>query len=185
MGESEAADVWSIYLRIWRQANADGVHVSYTGLAGLEGGKFYLVPGNKKPARIEVCRPFYETFATPSQGRNAGAPADMPAPDLTIELFVLAHEIGHFESWRGDSARFDLDAASHQRLLAWLADPAAPVLPADGPIILAEENRAWDSARVTLEREGFTDLHALDEHRAKCLRTYVDALTRAGVNVGA
>jgi hypothetical protein len=183
MGESEAADVWSIYVRLWRQANADDVHVSYTGLAGLEGGKFYLMPGNKKPARIEVCRPFYETFATPSQGRNAGAPADMPAPDLTIELFVLAHEIGHFESWREDSARFDLHAASYERLTAHVADASTILLPEDARI-LDEENRAWDTARATLQREAFADLDALDVHRAKSLQTYVDALRCAGVSVG-
>lgn len=87
------ADVFPMYVALWRKAEALGVGVTYDGSLSDEAGRFHPDPsgtGDGSPS-ILMGRPYYqEPSFEPSQLRNAGGQA-LPAPDLRAEIVTLAH----------------------------------------------------------------------------------------------
>ncbi|MBE7481535.1 MAG: hypothetical protein HS104_16335 [Polyangiaceae bacterium] len=166
--------------------------VRYDGLAEEGSGSFHPDPrerGEKRPT-ITIARPFYEAVNRPTRSRNAGG-AHLPPPNLLAETFTLAHECGHFLSWRERAPRDEWTAyyiAAKARDDAWsqlpddlpppeynerLRSSAKEQLTADQiDLILAEEARAWAIGRELLESLGFEDLPAYDERTIRGLHDH-------------
>ncbi|MBE7481550.1 MAG: hypothetical protein HS104_16415 [Polyangiaceae bacterium] len=105
--------------------------VRYDGLAEEGSGSFHPDPrerGEKRPT-ITIARPFYEAVNRPTRSRNAGG-AHLPPPNLLAETFTLAHECGHFLSWRERAPR---DEWTAYYIAAKARDDAWSQLPDDLP----------------------------------------------------
>ena len=142
--------------------------------------------GRPPVPHIRLLRPHYEKVNEPTRGRNAGAPKDLPPPDLLYELVTLAHEFGHFESWRHRTPReqwLKYDAVTERRgrttrevragarergelgrvdelLRAALQQELND---AECAMILEEEALAWSIGREVLAECGFADWTAYDD----------------------
>jgi hypothetical protein len=80
------------------------------------------------------------------------------------ELFILAHEFGHFRSWHGQS---EAKRAHIKRLSAKEVDLPETLTEAEKADALAEETSAWDFARNTLAALlGFAAWPAFERARA-------------------
>jgi len=123
-------------------------------------------------------------FFTPDRNPNYLYPvirvhrehAMQPGPPID-ELVILAHEAGHFDSYRAahhtdDYARA-VDAFKGHLATFGQANRSAldPELVA---IVFAEERRAWKFARARLEALGFTHWPSFEEHEARGLGFYVE-----------
>ena len=180
-------DIDSVYERLWRNAEARGVTINYDGLADDGSGMFHPDPADRGEIRptITIGRPYCEHDDQPSCGRNPGG-ASLPPPDILYETVTLAHEIGHFLSWKERTPRSDWEAyfdAARKRDVAQDAVPesgskeefnsslrvAAQSALAEHEIglILAEEERAWTIGRELLADLGFDrwDYYAERERR--------------------
>jgi hypothetical protein len=167
------------YVALWRQIESEGVRLLYDGLIfahGIEG--LFIHEGRCEPTRPEIwiSRPTYK------QPRNQ--PLDVhgdgtPAP-IEKELLTLAHEYGHFLSWKGRATdgRWDAYRAAALRRddIAVGAGPdgvrvawSAAMSEADKTLILDEETLAWKLGRPSIPDE----LHAeYDEKTRLSLHFY-------------
>jgi hypothetical protein len=169
------ADVFQTYVTLWRKAEGLGATVRYDGDLSDGAGWFHPDPsgtGDDSPL-IAIGRPYYqEPSFEPSQLRAEGSQA-LPAPDLLAETVTLAHELGHFLSWKEHTSRdrwlvyFD---AVKARDRAWSevsypgsvdqfnemgAAAQAGMTPAQLSHILEEEELAWVLGRGLLAALGF------------------------------
>jgi hypothetical protein len=185
---------WKIYQDLWARADAEDAFVHYDGrdLHG-EGGWFhprYDEDGTPNPV-ITIVRPYYREATTPHKERNNGAPVD-----LMKELITLAHEYGHFRSWRAETTRATwqayLAAAIKRDATREASDASAPesedgearnrrrravvaetLTEEEKSLIVAEEKLAWKIGRATLVELGFTELGLYDaraRHGVHCHR---------------
>ena len=98
--------------------------------------------------------------------------------DAMNELLTLAHELGHWQSWTSDPARY-----VRQTHLADL--PPSQVSREDANLVLEEEERAWSFARPLLsEHTGFRDWPVFEVRRERALDIYRE-LYGAGERVDA
>jgi hypothetical protein len=159
-----------VLLTLWTRAKADGLQaILYRGAlssreAMLE-GFFHPFPNRKG-----VPKPKIWLFC-----RNVPHPHDQPHttdPNLRKTVVTLAHETGHFLSWR---------LASSGATAAWHAYFAAACQRDEDPtklaaeqkhLIMAEEERAWDLGRPLLIDAGFGEWSAFDEARDTGLRNH-------------
>jgi hypothetical protein len=179
-----------MYVALWQKAEALGVGVTYDGSLSDGEGWFHPDPsetGDGSPS-IVIGRPYYqEPSFEPSQLRNVGGQA-LPTPDLRAEIVTLAHELGHFLSWKGPTSRdrwltyFEAVKARDQ---AWSAlsyqgsvdqfnemrRAAAQVAltPTQLGHILEEEELAWVLGRELLEALGFDAVDYYAERMRKGL----------------
>jgi hypothetical protein len=117
-------DVFTVYETLWLHAEALGATVLYDGFMPDGAGGFHPDPtdlGEPSPT-ITIGRPFYEQIGRPARNRNIGGRDNLPPPDLLREVTTLAHEMGHFLSWkertpRGEWNRYFLAATTRDR--AW------------------------------------------------------------------
>ncbi len=119
---------------------------------------------------ISIGRPYYEEFDRPTRDRNASGRKVLPPPDLLRETVTLAHECGHFLSWKDRTPRKEWDAyfiAAKAQDEAWSSVPdhesvneynnmlraaaQAALTKEQMQRIVAEEERAWTIARELLE----------------------------------
>lgn len=193
---SATGDVFQVYEALWHQAEAEGARVRYDGLTHLDGW-FHPDPygrGEERPT-IAIRRRNHERARVPSRFLNAGAPSDAAQPDLRAELVTLAHEYGHFASWKERTARATWQLyyqAARRRDAAWgavdvdtvagegdseynerLRSAAREVLTKEQvDLILSEEERAWAFGREALVALGFVDLQSYEEARSRGIRNH-------------
>lgn len=182
MADAEEADRdFQIYVALWRRAEELGTRVQYDG--SMEpGGAFNPDPhdrGEDDPL-ISITRPHYKEFDVPSRDLNDGGQHLAP-PDIIYETITLAHEFGHFLSWKERTPRDAYEAylvALVTRSRAWEAVPEhdhaayhdairaaarAALTTEQLALIVAEEERAWAIGREALEELGFVRLDLFDE----------------------
>ena len=173
-----ADDMFSIYRALWERAEKQGALIRYNGLMADGEGSFYPAPGRNGIATptIEIGRPYYDRIDAPSQSRNASGQEKLPAPDLLCETATLAHEVGHFLSWKERTSPDEYKEyfnAAKVRDMAWDGVPSTDDVDAynDGiraaaqsvltsqqiERILAEEQLAWDIGREVLVDLGFDE----------------------------
>ena len=107
-----------------------------------EGGSFLPFAVGGPTIRIERHRSELHGFSEP-----VWSPTTAQVQDA---FFTLAHEFGHFLSWRADKAKWNLVHAAHvrRRALMYAEQPVLDGLPIDERrIILDEEERAWELGR--------------------------------------
>jgi hypothetical protein len=171
------SDTFDIYVALWRRAEQLGARVRYDGSLADGEGSFHPNPNGEAEPRptIDLGRPYYREIDQPSRLRNDGGYA-LPAPDLADEVVTLAHECGHFLSWKDRTPRQVWNAylqATVGRDEVWdavredgsLSDESERIRAAskrslaveDMTLILEEEQRAWTIGGELLEQVGFTD----------------------------
>jgi hypothetical protein len=187
----DADPILSIYTKVWKAAEEEGAFVCYCGLESRgERGIFHPREGTTRKPWIRIIRPHHLEGAVPSRGRNTGP--DLTDDELRAELMTLAHEWGHFQSWRrsktaGGAARAEweaYDAAAHRRdaieaqvretnpnldpghYKALRAANQCGLTETDRQRIVDEETTAWRYGREILEGYGYDNLHEYD-HRAE------------------
>jgi hypothetical protein len=172
------SDVFHQYRALWRLLEESGVVIVYSGGMPDGSGSFHPDPhesGEDSPL-ISIGRPYYSSEGEwPNRHRNAGG-SSRPPPDLQSELVTLAHEGGHFLSWkdrtpRNDWQRYYAVARARDQVLAQVpkhgsideyndrlrAAVQSSLTAEEIELILAEETRAWQIGRELLERIGFED----------------------------
>ena len=173
---------FEIYVALWRQAEELGARVRYDGLME-SAGTFAPDPygrGEDDPL-IAIRRTHYKEIDVPSRERNDGG-RHLPSPDIVGETITLAHECGHFLSWKERTPRnvwAEYTVALGIRHEAWeavantgttaefndaiRAAAQAALNTEHLALIIAEEERAWVIGRVLLERLGFIHFGLFDE----------------------
>lgn len=174
-------EIFDTYRVLWRRAQELGARVRYSGM--LEDGEGWFHPNPLRlpaghPAAvptIELGRRSYDGKGyEPTTLRRGELP---PPPDILQETVTLAHECGHFLSWKCRTPRAEWDAyfgAASRRDSAWagissegsvteynerLRTAARTALTAeDMQQILLEEQRAWRFGRELLIGIGFDRL---------------------------
>jgi hypothetical protein len=152
--------LFAAYERLWRRIQADGVSVHYNGLATDEGGHFqHDGCGDLKEPEIQITRSFYSPPSDePSEFLNNGEPSD-----IENELFTLAHEYGHFLSWKR-ATNLELWCKYHDAILhrgrLWEGganrDSVCRALSADEKqLIVEEETLAWKLGRPFIPDEWY------------------------------
>jgi len=149
--------LFDVYVALWRRIQADVGRLSYSGINADEGGHFQHdgCGAHKKP-EIVISRPFYASPADePSEFRSTGERVDIKS-----ELFTLAHEYGHYLSWRVETPReqwaqyhaaaFHRDGVVNQN--DWDAVPTA-LSDAEKQLISDEETLAWKLGRQFIPSE--------------------------------
>ncbi len=169
------SELWATYVALWKRAQAAGIHVHYNGIANNpRSGGFHprdgATDGGRRPM-IEIVRPYYETHDEPTQGRNTGG-AHLPPPDLLEELITLAHEFGHFLSWKqGNRTRPYVDATTH--IERYFDGEDLPRLAEEQiQLVRDEERRAWTFGEEELRELGFADWDAFCSHKRDALDQY-------------
>jgi len=182
-------DVYPVYERLWRRAQAEGAIVRYEGLApNGEAGWFH--PTYYPKPTIIVMRPYYKEDDQPA--RDSNAPPPLAQPNIHEELITLAHEYGHFRSWAGRTERskynlYDVAAERRDAITAeviskmpeglskqehWERRRTAvrAALGADDLTrIIGEETLAWEVGREVLAELGLTDFALYDERMRRGL----------------
>lgn len=172
-------DVWELYQRVWHQAEAEDVAVMYNGIPPRgEHGWFH--PQNHPNGRsfpvIHIARPYYSGDGrTPTQTVNN---PDLPPPDLLAELLTLAHEYGHFRSWKagGRTAAYEAAVIALEKQVDSASEPM--LSEEQRELIRTEEETAWQIGRQILDSLGFDRWDAYDARRARSLEVY-EKLLRA------
>ena len=179
---SEDEVAFAMYKEAWARARAAGATVRYN--SDRPGGLFFpgeRANGTSSPL-IEIYRPWPELSDRPCRGYSKNAPSDLPPPDITHDLMILAHEVGHLRSWKGRTPRAQWDlynAAAKKRDEAWDAawstgDDArarafAAISDQERALIVEEEALAWEIARELLVDLQFTDWARFEQERATSL----------------
>jgi hypothetical protein len=158
---------FAAYEALWRRIQSDGVWVHYNGLATHEGGHFaHDGCGRKKKPEIQITRSFYRMPQDePTELLNHGQPGN-----VKDELLILAHEYGHYLSWKGETpsekwneyhaAAFHRDGVVKQ--VGWDAVRAA-LSEDEKQLISDEEDLAWRLGRRFIP----DDLHAEYDEKAR------------------
>lgn len=174
--------LFGIYERVWRETEEAGAYVVYRGMGNTGGEAGWFDPrfdeetGEPSP-EVAVFRPFAGPNSSPSPDRIPGAP--LPPPDLEAELHTLAHEAGHFESFRtrGDDWRAYYAAAIARDQVIARVEPEpsvdfalraraavrAQLTEAHRMLIVGEEQTAWDFGRELLRAAGLKDFSRYEE----------------------
>lgn len=174
-------EMFKLYVRAWRAVETAGAFVHYDGCMEPAG---YFHPhegaeGFSHPT-IAIRRPYYAgNGRTPTHKRNAGAPPQLPPPDIGYELITLAHEYGHLMSWKGRTPRpawdaYNAVAIKRSEAEIGIADLASAdsarialrnaLTDDERALILAEEELAWRIGRELLQQVGF---HTWDAYEAR------------------
>jgi hypothetical protein len=192
-GIDRMPELFDMYQALWRIVEELGASVFYDGCLEDGSGTFHPDPnetGGPSPA-IGIGRPYYSEADGPTRFRNAGGNA-LPPPDLLSEVVTLAHEAGHFLSWRdtqlsGWQTYFDA-AQARDQILSQVPKHGtveeynerlrgavqAALRPEQIQSILAEEATAWAIGRELLERVGFenSDYYANRKRRGLHVHRY-------------
>lgn len=114
------SDPFTFYEKLWRLAEALGATVLYHGMIEDGEGWFDPNPHGRSEAcpTIHIGRRYYEDTRNPTRGRNAGGRDKLPPPDILRETITLAHECGHFLSWKERTPREEWEAYA-SALAAW------------------------------------------------------------------
>ena len=182
------ADIFPIYEKLWARAESDGATVLYLGLGDDGGGVFYPHYNDSVEPRptIEIIRNYYETIDSPTRDRNEAGRRTLPPPDLLREVVTLAHEFGHFLSWKGRTPRETWDRyyeAIGIRDETWAQVDESGSIDAYNDrrraavqdaltedqlqLIIDEETRAWIFGREALLDLRFSDLEYYDDRSRK------------------
>jgi hypothetical protein len=148
---------FNTYEALWRRIQADVGRLSYSGMNADEGGHFqHDGCGIYRKPEIVISRPWYKPPADePSEFLGDGRKVD-----IKPEFFTLAHEYGHYLSWRGETppetwARYHA-AACHRdgvvRLSGWDAVPNA-LSEEEKQVISDEESLAWKLGRAFIPEQ--------------------------------
>ena len=161
------------YERLWKLAqDGDPVRVIYgTALAVggsplAEGGMFY--PQDDQ-GRIDVWRMGYVNQFEPHWQRTDGVA--LTADELRAELYVLAHEYGHYRSWKAGTW------APHHAALTRFSSAvreSRPALRPDRDDVVGEEQGAWCTARVVLESLGWKDWLSFEATAHRAVASYAN-----------
>jgi len=139
--------------------------VTYSPPEGIDDGYF-----DRNRLIIRLCRP--EPFPTPED-----APDLQTQPD--VDACLLAHEYGHFRSWKS-GVHTDAYVAAATALEVAQLKSGPPPTPEQAELVMREEEQAWESARATLANLGVTRWTAFDAQRDAGLKAYTDALEALG-----
>ncbi|MBN1608795.1 MAG: hypothetical protein JW940_19365 [Polyangiaceae bacterium] len=184
-------DVFVLYEALWRTLEGLGVAVVYGGL-WEEDGDFHPDPWEtgKDSPKITISRPYYADPPWPNQHRNRGGSA-LPPPDLLLELVTLAHEGGHFLSWkertpRSEWQRYFGAAKKRDQIIAEVprggstdeyndrlrAAMQSSLRAEQIELILTEEALAWRIAQELLAGVGFDDFEYYEAAMRKGLHCH-------------
>jgi len=144
-------NLFPAYVSLWRRIQSEGVWIHYNGLATDEDGHF--VPdgcGSRKAPEIQLTRSRYMSPQhEPSEFLNTGLRAN-----IQKELITLAHEYGHYLSWKSPTTRPRWDryhaVASRRDRIAGQAgwDAVAGGLSYEEKgLVVDEESLAWSLGR--------------------------------------
>jgi hypothetical protein len=196
-------DVLETYKALWARVEAESnptCILRYEGLGGPdrideevgEGGDFVLDDGHP---RIRIFRKYYSIDnITPSFERNGHPPVNGLA-----ELATLAHEYGHFLSWKGrahepDPTRWDRqqecrftwdkvwkeleglagerDESDREISVPFRQRIVRELTAAQFDLIEEEEELAWANGRKELENLGWTDFELYRKREIMSLHNY-------------
>lgn len=171
-------DPFIIYAKLWELAEERGARVLYDGSMPDGEGWFHPDPydsGRPFPL-IRIGRSYPEEARGPKRERNASGRNKLPPPDLLYETITLAHECGHFLSWK-DTPEEKYEAYTSALLVrheAWKSIPEDDSIDAywekvrnaargalddeQVTLILEEEQRAWTIGHELLVSLGFEKL---------------------------
>jgi hypothetical protein len=173
-------DLWTVYLALWRRAEAEGAWVRYFGAD--HGGRAGWFHSRQDPRRakqlrpeITIVRPYYiPPMNQPSRERQAGH----PPPSLHEELTTLAHEYGHFSSYRGRTPPDEYEryfAAQVKRDELGINNRDAVMLglnDEERERIMREETLAWVIGREVLTELGAIDFALYDDRTKRGLHNH-------------
>lgn len=185
---------YEVYEALWRRAEKEGVWVHYDGWDG-HGMAGYFAPRDDEDLSpmIAITRPYYIEIDEPSPHSNA--PPPFAQPDIEEELITLAHEYGHFCSFRGRTPRPEWDAYNAITRRRSLLEQNLREEAADGlsdrdandwyraalgerlgeatcAAIMREEALAWQVGREVLAELGVVDFTVYDERRRRGLHLH-------------
>jgi hypothetical protein len=150
-----------IYRAIWQRAENQGVRVEYRGeTPACEAGYFHPTNVNGTGPVIVMFRPYYAGPADKPSFERLSEPRELSDDDVVRELCTLAHEFGHFESWRSSGDWSEYLAAVVAR------EDGRALSERERTLIIEEEERAWRLGREVLGALGFQDW----EHFEACER---------------
>ncbi|MBL8915602.1 MAG: hypothetical protein JNM17_33195 [Archangium sp.] len=169
-----------IYEKLWRATSAAGAFVVYRGVGDVAGEAGWFEPrlddetGVPDPEVAVFRRPAPDPNSEPTFDRD-GSPVS--AIELETELHVLAHEAGHFHSFRtrGEAWRAYHAAAIARDQVVVAPEPAADfalraraalsaqLTEKQKLLIVSEEQLAWDFGRELLRDAGLQDFSRYDE----------------------
>lgn len=167
-------EIWTVYARLWGRCEGCGstrepsIFVHYIepeeGRIG-EAGHFHPRDHDQERPQIAIVRPGCgRSKSAPSKQRQDGTVVSRQ--ELLVEVCNLAHEFGHSRSWRDGERTKDYDEA----VLAF--DQGLPLSEVQQKLMLEEEERAWNYARLELDLLGFGDWARFDAMRACGLDAY-------------
>jgi hypothetical protein len=199
-------ELFETYVKLWRRAESGGASVQYytwvhfapprlkadpTGASGWFRSNVETEHEGSQPT-IEIYRlECGDEIWTPCRTRGPEG-VNLPAPDIGAELITLAHEYGHFRSFRGARAEWELynaaaerrgqimsrvDKATHdlgarerdgrmrQAVLAGLDDDARDR-------VIREESSAWRTGREVLVEFGWVDFALYDDRERRGLHAH-------------
>jgi hypothetical protein len=161
-------------------AYIDGLGIRIDGITydndnNIKQGMF-LPPDPPTRPRITITRPRSEQDATTLEW----APTAVQRREV---LFTMAHELGHYLSWRGDTPRYETFLRAYLKLDSLLrvregnrrygaAAPEVPPSDAEMNLIMDEEERAWRLGREHIPAEL---REAYDAHGRRMLQSYREA----------
>jgi len=193
-------DVFPIYEKLWHMGQDDGAYVHYEEwqpkgeMSEGRNGHFDAKTDETPSAKPEIVigRDSYLAKDRPDRGCN-GASLPTP-PNLFEELITLAHEFGHYRSFREDRIRWERYASANF-LITWISYRFVGVdlflevpISKDGTSlrqavyqgldeqnrnrILDEEMRAWRIGRKILAQLGLIDFARYNEREQSGLQTH-------------
>lgn len=159
--------IWTVYEGVWAEAQRLGIRIAYTGMAPDNEAGWFEIMRSGDP-KIVIVRPYYMTSPQPSRiYNNERVVADAV---LEGELLTMAHEFGHYWSWRQGQRPADLGEVSE--LFFDALHNGAKLSRANADKIYEEEQRAWQYARDLLAKSGYQHWSTFDERVRVSLKAY-------------
>jgi len=165
---------FAMYCALWHHAAAEGIYVGYQGIDTNVLGFFdprETVRNGLGWPQICITRPYY--YPSIDQPSDQKHPDDAAKPiDVLDELFTLAHEYGHYISFKaGNRTTEYVEAVTH---IGNCVDSGnTPTISAHAiALVREEETRAWQFGRDTLQTLGCDVLAPFDERAKRSLERY-------------
>lgn len=175
MTNEEDDAIFGPYVALWHRAQDEGAYVRYEGSMPVPGSAGHFHPRNEGPPPhrsplIGILRPSYAKRSEPTKQCGNGT-----TPDLLAELFTLAHEYGHFVSYKaGGRTLAYAEAVKHleRRKQGTQVKGEGPLSEGERELIRREEKLAWAYGRKTLVELGFGGITDYDRVAAEHLGIY-------------
>ena len=166
---------WTVYVRLWGRCEGSArrteastfVHyIEPEEVRAGEAGYFHPHDDERGEPEIAIARFGCGNHdrSAPTKERQNGT--RLTHNDLLAELYNLAHQFGHYRSWRQGERTKEYEEA----VVAF--SKGLPLSEEQQKLILAEEERAWEFARLELGSLGFSEWARFDAAKMCGLDAY-------------